>query len=382
MAETDLRIAVLGPGRRGRIARYAHQPGKGSRVVAVCDTDPAVFDVCRSDYGADLRTETDWKALLKAGGFDAVMVCTPDPFHEEQACAALEAGFDVFCEKPLAITVEGCDRILATAARTGRKLFVGHNMRYMDFTRTMKQIIDAGTIGEVKAVWCRHFVSYGGDAYYRDWHAERKNTTGLLLQKGTHDIDIIHWLAGAPTVRVTAMGKLSVYNQAAKRTSGVPGKAHFDPARHWPAEGLVDLNPDMDVEDHSMVLMELANGVLASYEQCHFSPDAWRNYTVIGTKGRIENQGDYSGNARVEVYTRRNDRFADPDVVYRIPDQDASAHGGSDGRMMADFLHYLRTGGPTGASPTASRNSVAAGVLATVSLRNGGEPQTVPAIHE
>jgi len=372
-----IRIGVIGPGRRGKIARYAHRPGE-SLVVAACDLDPQVLETCRTDYGSTLRVTTDWKEFLRFGDMDAVMICTPDHLHEEQALAALEAGYDVFCEKPLAITIEGCDRILAKAAELKRKLFVGHNMRYMDFTRTMKKIIDDGTIGEVKAIWCRHFVSYGGDAYFRDWHAERKNTTGLLLQKGTHDIDIIHWLAGAPSVRVTAFGTLSVYDKAGKRTSGVPGKAHFD-QKHWPPETLTDMNPAMDVEDQSMMLMELSNGVLASYQQCHFSPDAWRNYTVIGTKGRLENQGDYSGNARIDVYTSRNDRFADPDITYRVPDPDSSEHGGADQKIVLEFLEHLRTGGPTWASPIASRDSVATGCMATRSLRSGGTPLVVPA---
>lgn len=56
----------------------------------------------------------------------------------------------------------------------------------------MKELIDAGAIGEVKTIWCRHFVGNGGDYYFKDWHAERKNTTSLLLQKGAHDIDVIH----------------------------------------------------------------------------------------------------------------------------------------------------------------------------------------------
>ena len=53
-----------------------------------------------------------------------------------------------------------------------------------------------GHIGEVKAGWCRHFVGWGGDFYFKDWHADRTKSTGLLLQKGAHDIDVLHWLCG------------------------------------------------------------------------------------------------------------------------------------------------------------------------------------------
>ncbi len=72
-------------------------------------------------------------------------------------------------------------------------------------------------IGEVKAAWCRHFVGWGGDFYFKDWHADRRNTTGLLLQKGAHDIDVLHWLCGGFTRRVNALGGLTVYGEIQDR---------------------------------------------------------------------------------------------------------------------------------------------------------------------
>ena len=85
----------------------------------------------------------------------------PDFLHEEIACAALEAGKHVFCEKPMAITVEGCDRMLETARASGKKLFIGHNMRYMDIFRTMKGDRRRRVIGEIKAVWCATSSAWG-----------------------------------------------------------------------------------------------------------------------------------------------------------------------------------------------------------------------------
>lgn len=102
--------------------------------------------------------------------------------------------------------------------RTGSKLFVGHNMRYFPVVLKMKEIIDSGLIGDVQCGWCRHFINYGGDAYFRDWHSERKNTNGLLLQKGAHDIDVMHWLMGSRTRRVVGMGMLSVYDRCSRRS--------------------------------------------------------------------------------------------------------------------------------------------------------------------
>ena len=82
---------MRGHGGRGNLARYAHRPGEGSRIVACCDVNRAAFQRNRAWYGDDLYTTTDYTALLERD-LDAVFVTTPDFLHEEHAIAALEAG--------------------------------------------------------------------------------------------------------------------------------------------------------------------------------------------------------------------------------------------------------------------------------------------------
>ena len=87
---------------------------------------------------------------------------TADYVHTEPVLTFLEAGVAVFVEKPLAIRIEDCDAILAAAAKTGTRLFVGHNLRHLPVLRRMRALIDEGVIGAVTSVWCRHFVGHGG----------------------------------------------------------------------------------------------------------------------------------------------------------------------------------------------------------------------------
>lgn len=378
MQDRTLRIGVIGSGGRGGLARYAHQPESGSAVVACCDVDEGVFERNRFWYGEDILTTTDYRELL-AGDVDAVFVTTPDYLHEEHAVAALQAGKAVYLEKPMAITIEGCDRILRTAREHQAPLYLGHNMRHFAVVLKMKELIDAGAIGQVKAGWCRHFVSYGGDAYFKDWHADRRRSTGLLLQKGAHDIDVLHWLCGGYTETVTAMGGLTLYDQIADRHGpGERGDASFV-RENWPPLAQKGLNPILDVEDISMMLMRLDNGVFASYQQCHYTPDAWRNYTIIGTQGRIENLGDGIGDdSCVRLWTRRSDGYvAEGDKAFVMSHLEGG-HGGGDPSIVAEFLRYVRQGGEIKTSPVAARYSVAAGYMATLSLRSGSVPMQVP----
>jgi predicted dehydrogenase len=373
--ERPVRVGVVGFGLRASLARAVVDSGLGE-VTAVLDPSERGRSDARSALGADLPIAESLEALL-ASGVEAIMVLSPDDTHHDVAVAALRAGVPVFCEKPLATTIAHCDDVLATAYQTRTRLYVGHNMRHMPVVRQLRDVIASGRIGAVRSVWCRHFVGHGGDFYFRDWHADRRRSTGLLLQKGAHDLDVIHWLAGGYTRRTSAMGKLAVYGSIEARRE--PGEARmtdwYDPTG-WPPAALTGLNPTVDVEDLSMMLMELDNGVLASYQQCHFTPDYWRSYTVLGDAGRVENFGDGPG-GRIAVWDRRQESWSRPDTELAITGV-PEGHGGADAVMIAEFLRFVRTGETTETSPIAAREAVAAGVTATESLRGDGSALPVP----
>ncbi|MCI3270579.1 Gfo/Idh/MocA family protein [Streptomyces cylindrosporus] len=377
---TDLRLGVLGHGLRGSLARLAHRPGGGARVTVVADPDPERRERAAADIPG-VRTVDDHREVIDAPDVDAVLVLTPDHTHADLARAALRAGRPVFVEKPLDITVDRCDDILRTARETGTRLYVGHNMRHMPVVRLMRDLVTRGDIGTVKTVWVRHFVGYGGDWYFKDWHAERRYTTSLLLQKGAHDIDVLHWLAGGYTRQVQAFGDLMVYgDNPHRRAPGEPKTADwYTKDGHWPPHTQRALNPVIDVEDVSLVNMRLDNGVLAAYQQCHFTPDYWRNYTVIGDAGRLENFGDGPGGVVRVWNSRRSGYRAEPDAEYPVPEVTEDAeHGGADPLIIDEFLRFVRDGGPTDTSPVAARMAVAAGFEATRSLRAGGAVREVP----
>jgi predicted dehydrogenase len=372
----DLKIGIAGFGIRGSLYEEVHHPGAGSRVTGVCD----VAERGRADARAALPEALVTSSLdeLLDSGIDAVMVLAPDDQHASIAIQALEAGVAVFCEKPLATNLADADAVLETARRTGTRLYVGHNMRHVPVITMMRSIIQQGRIGDVKAVWCRHFIGNGGDYYFKDWHADRRRTTGLLLQKGAHDIDVIHWLSGGFTERVAAIGSLSVYGKIDDRRDRSDERLlDWFSTDNWPPTSLTGLNPVIDVEDISQVNMMLSNGVLASYLQCHFAPDTWRNYTVIGTEGRIENFGNGAG-SEIKLWNRRHQDLAPADESFIVPKLSDSGHGGADGLLVAEFLRFVRDGGATETSPVAARQAVAAGIVATESLRGDGSALAVP----
>jgi predicted dehydrogenase len=365
------------------MAQYWHQPAGRSVVVAAADPNPRSLQWFKDNVHGEAFFTDDYRRLLDRKDVHAVAVCSPDAFHEEHAVATLAAGKHLFCEKPLGITVAEADNILRAAkaaAARGVRAMVGFNMRYMAKIRTMKEIVDSGVLGVVKALWTRHFINYGGAAYFHDWHATRKAQNSLLIQKATHDLDVMHWIVGAYTRKVVAVGGLLWYGGEEPNDLTCPACGRratcTDPSTLPVAQHKCAFRREIDVEDLSMVLMHMDRGILGSYQQCHFAPDNWRNYCVIGTEGRLEANRDET----IDVFTRRSNSYREyADRRYSIKPAEGT-HDGADPQISDAFVRLCLDGEPSVCPLLAGRMSVAAGATATESLRNGSALLDVPAL--
>ncbi|MDO5678150.1 MAG: ROK family protein [Propionibacteriaceae bacterium] len=378
-AARKLRVGVVGVGARSTILAHTELPHNNAEVVAACDPLPDTPERLEERTGIDparVAISDNLDDFLN-NDLDAAVITSPDDTHAEIACRLLEAGVAVYLEKPIAIEMEGATRILETAYRTGTRLYVGHNMRHMGVVRSMRDLIRKGTIGEVKAVWCRHFVGHGGDFYFKDWHADRRHSNGLLLQKAAHDIDVMNWLTDSHATRVAGMGGLTLYGDVEDRQdrSGQIMQTWFS-MDNWPPLSHKGLNPVVDVEDLSMFNAEMASGAYVSYQQCHYTPDYWRNYTVIGTEGRLENFGDGEG-GHIKLWNKRSDYNPDGDAQFPIHG-DANGHDDADILTMTEFLDFVRNGTPTDTSPLGAWYAVATAIEATDSIRDRSMPRDIP----
>lgn len=372
------KFGIIGVGGRGFVFQdNNHLPESGYEIAAGADVNPEALDAFAKRF-PKAKTFKDYRKLLVQPEIDAVFIITPDFLHEEMACAALLAGKHVYLEKPLAITIEGCTNILRTAMKCGRKLCIGHNMRFFPVLRKIKEIIDSGRIGEVQLAWCRHFINYGGDTYFHDWHSERRYTNGLLLQKGAHDIDVLHWIMGSYTTKVVAMGMLSVYDKCPRREPGTPGKALWNPENYPPEEVKVPFSPIIDVEDSNMVLMQLKNGKQCAYLQCHYTPDSDRNYTFIGTRGRIENRG-VGDNAQILIWTHRAPVTLIPDEIICLRGTPGT-HSGADPAIMQNFREYIRHDTKPFTNPVEAMRAVMTGIKAHECARTDLAGRDIPEV--
>lgn len=377
-----LRLALIGAWGRSLVSLNLVKEGFAN-LICIYDLYDDNIEKSKAYYDSFNIKPVYYKnldSMLAKENIDAVFIGSPENFHKEHAIKCFKAKKAVYLEKPISINTKDADAILKSAQINNAKLFVGHNFRYYSVIEKMKELLDSGTIGNLQAIWVRHYVSYGGDAYFKDWHSERKNVNSLLIEKGCHDIDAIHYLANSYTEHVTGMGMLSVYNRNTNLRNDLPGYkgAIYNPAG-WPPLNMKDRAQKVDVEDHSMVLMQLENGVQASYCQCMYTPDSERHYVLLGDRGKIENVGEYSKH-KLMLYLTRTDKFREPDVVYHL-NTSAEGHGGADLKIMKDFYNFVVTGKYSGLNPIDSRMAVACADFATRSLRNRFSPFKIPKLN-
>ncbi|WP_322046735.1 Gfo/Idh/MocA family oxidoreductase [Paraburkholderia sp. J67] len=182
-----LNIGVIGCGAIGQDhIRRLTRTLSGAQVVAVTDINPQLAQDAVSSYGLNAEIYSDGINLILASDVQAVLVASWGPTHEEYVLKSIEQGKPVFCEKPLAVTAEGCKRIVDAEQAHGRRLVqVGFMRPYDDGYRALKSVIDSGTIGAPLMLHCAHRNQSVGERYTTDMAI-----TDTLI----HELDVLRWL--------------------------------------------------------------------------------------------------------------------------------------------------------------------------------------------
>jgi predicted dehydrogenase len=203
MKPGPVRIGVIGA---GAIAQLAHLPVlskmRGAELVALCDNDGPKARALADRFGVpDVFTDID--ELLEYDELDAVVVATPNHLHEPHVLSAVAAGMDVLCERPLALTARGVERILAAASRAERKVLVANNHRFRGDVQALDSFLRGGELGRLQGVRAGWYQPRGS---VEGWRLRRNEAGGgVLLDHGFPLLDLGFWLLDFPeVVRVTA----------------------------------------------------------------------------------------------------------------------------------------------------------------------------------
>ena len=403
---------LIGAGSRGYRAYGPYALAHPDEIDFIAVAEP--HDVRRDRFAQahDIPPERRfraWEDMLAQGQMaDGALICTLDDMHVGPTTAALEAGYDVLLEKPIATTAEECERLVQAAERTGHILMVCHVLRHTWFFSTLHDIIASGRLGDIitvehreNAVFCHMAHSF----VRGNWRNSRLSSP-MILQKSCHDLDILFWNLG-PVKRLNSFGSLRHYRAenappgAPDRcTDGCPHEAECpwsaprlyldttrDP-REWPISVIsedpslearrraLETGPygrcvfrcDNDVVDHQTVNMESERGASVVLTMHGHSHREGRTMRYDGTRATLRGCF-YSSGSEIQIH----DHLTGEEEVIR-PELDAfgsAGHGGGDEGLMRSFVRALWEGE---ADPlTSARASLESHLMAFAAEQARGE---------
>ena len=369
-----IKLALIGAGERGKncYAPHVRRSGDLMEFVAVAEPNDDRRNEFAQQYG--IPEENVFKSaedfFEKPKMADAVMICTQDRQHFEQAKAAIEKGYTILMEKPISSDPRECLILEKMAQEKGVLIVVCHVLRYTRIFREIKKQLDSGIIGDVVSVVHTENIGYWhfAHSYVRgNWKSE-ETSAPMIVAKCCHDFDMLSYLLGSRCRTVTSFGDLKYFRKenapkgaTARCLDGCPHsftceyyapKFYLGGGNGWPASCLgSDLSEEgrlralregpyakcvfsgeNDVCDHQVASLVFENGVTVSFTASAFTNNNERTIKIMGTKGEIETRTSES----TVTVTRFGAGIRTGNVnTIKIPKSPYGHNGGDEGIMEA-----------------------------------------------
>ncbi len=257
----DIKFAIVGCGRIAQ--RHADQINKVGILKAVCDIDyKKAFDL-GNKYNAAPYQYLD-EMLSKENEVCVVSVCTPNGMHAQHSIKALNAGYHVLCEKPMANNVKDCHEMIHAAEKAARQLIIVKQNRFNPPVIAVKSAIDKGILGKIYSIQLSCFWNRNSQYYHNSWKGTSDLDGGTLYTQFSHFIDLLYWMFGD-------------VKQVYALTGNFAHKAIID------------------FEDTGVVALEFNNGALGTinYTVNSYNKNMEGSLTIFAEKGTVKIGGQY-----------------------------------------------------------------------------------------
>ncbi len=396
---------MIGAGQRGHFTfgAYATEHPGEIQFVAVVDPNPARRDrfVAAHSGARTFATAADW--LAEGQIADVAIVASPDRFHSEAAAGAMHAGYDVLLEKPMASSLEESVALVRISEATGRTLAVAHVLRYTPFFTTLHGVVTSGRLGEIVTVEHRENVAafHMAHSFVRGNWSRADESTPMIVQKCSHDFDILAWNLPSPVVSLSSIGSLMHFQPDKAPDGATPrctdpcpveacpydARQYLNPAwTAWPVHVITDdisqagreaalrygpwgrcvYTAGSDVVDHQVVMMELATGASVVLVMHGHSAEESRTMRYDGTRATL--RARFGRHSAIEVTDHMGG------ATESIPiEEPRGGHGGGDNGVVGAFLDAVRNRRQplTGAAESLESHLLA---FAAEQSRMSGEP--------
>lgn len=370
---------LVGAGNRGREAygayalRYPHR----LKFVAVAEPIEERRELFARQHNIPPeRRFASWEDLYAQGQLAPALVnCTMDRDHVASTLPALELGYHVLLEKPMAVTPHDCVRLVRAAEKADRILQICHVLRYTPFFAALYEVVHSGRLGDVMTVEHKENVAYWhmAHSFVRGNWRNSRTSSPMILAKSCHDLDILAWVIGTRCLRISSFGSLTLFRPdrvgpeiPERCTDGCPiedGCPFYAPRIYlteytgWPVSvisldtslearlkalqegpyGRCVYRCDNDVVDHQVVAMEFENDVTVVFTMHGHSHKEGRTMRYDGSRATL--RGSAAENELV-IYDHVTGR---EEVIH--PGQIGGGHGGGDTGLMNAFVKAVRNPG-------------------------------------
>ncbi len=351
-----MRVVTSGIGlRAGHVLSIMKAQMPEIDFVGFYDPQPTHLDM----IGVDTPRFDDIAMMLAQTKPDLFFVGSPNIFHLDHIRIGLEAGVQIFTEKPVVTTVEDTFALVELLAKYGTdRVMVGLVLRYSQHMVDLRAALAAGTLGKITSLEANeHIAPYHGAFFMRDWRRRTDYSGGFMLEKCCHDLDIYNMVTGSRPVRIASFGgRKSFLPENAPASNSENDIFHFKKSV-W--EYVPDaFHSDGDIIDWQTAILSYESGASLAFHTNLNVPDEHRRFCVLGTHGMAE--GDFV-RGYLKVTKRDGTMAADHDYTSGDAAQ-MSAHYGADHLMVADIAAYLQ--GEIKALPVGVVDALEAGLAA------------------
>ena len=374
---------TLGAGGRGNVyGNYGLQFPKELNIIGVAE--PIAI---RNKRYAEKHTIVDknrfdtWEHVFDRPKFaDAVIISTPDDLHYGPCMKALEMGYDVLLEKPIAPTEKECLDILNLANKTGRIVAVCHVLRYAPYFIKLREMIQSGSIGKLISIQHLEPIEHihMSHSYVRgNWH-NSKETTPIILAKSCNDLDILRWIIDKPCKNIAAFGSLKWFKKenapdgstnrcsdgcAVEKTCPYSALKIYNKPDGW--SSVFDFPDDIskheeylleqlkttnygrcvyrmenDQPDHYVTSMEFEDEITANFSMEAFTSYHGRRTRIMGSHGDIT--GDMTAFTHTDFLTGKITKWDISIEEDKNSGYQGSGHGGGDWGLVTDFINAVK----------------------------------------
>jgi predicted dehydrogenase len=324
------------------IIRRVLEADSTNRIMVSAAYDPSAGShaALRENLGYDYRVAESEEAVANDPELDWVFIGSWNKDHARQAILALDAGKNVFCEKPLAISLEECLAIREAAKRSGKIFSFGLVLRYSNHYQMIVEKLRSGAIGRIVSFEFNETLAFNHGGYiFGNWRRFRENAGTHLLEKCCHDIDLANWIINSLPVQAASFGGRDFFTPANEshvdrigpdKTGAVAYRSLPDPDNVNPFRG------EADIFDNQVAILQYANGVRGTFHTNCNTAISERRFYICGTEGTLR--------ADLLTGTLELQRIGWDTVVEKFDTNASDGHGGGDSIMASALVRTLLNG--------------------------------------